>query len=129
MKPIPTTTISVTPILHPAYVLLMIFIFMTTASVHGPKIDLPKLSNKPSTDHKEVRIVQIQADGSRLPDDPAINMPELESKLNAARDRDQDMLVVIQGGPQVYYSPVDIIDMAGRLNISNVGLVTSRIGT
>jgi biopolymer transport protein ExbD len=57
-------------------------------------------------------------------------MPELESRLSAAHARDKDMPVMIKGDPQAYYSlVVDIIDMAGRLNISNVGLVTSRIGT
>ena len=39
---------------------------MTTATVQGLKIDLPKPSNKPSTDHKEIRIIQIQPDGSLL---------------------------------------------------------------
>ncbi|MGA8148520.1 MAG: biopolymer transporter ExbD [Gallionellaceae bacterium] len=125
----PYDTINVTPMLDLAYVLLVIFIIMTTASVQGLKIDLPKPSNKPSTDHKEVRIVQIQADGSLLLNGAAITLPELESKLTAARARDPEMPMVIKGDPQVYYSLViDIVDMAARLNIANVGLVTSRIG-
>lgn len=126
----PYDTINVTPMLDLAYVLLVIFIIMTTSSVQGLKIDLPKPSNKPSTERKEVRIVQIQADGSLLLNGAAITLPELESRLMAARARDPEMPVVIKGDPQAYYSlVVDIIDMAGRLNISNVGLVTSRIGT
>jgi len=126
----PYDTINVTPMLDLAYVLLVIFIIMTTSSVQGLKIDLPKPSNKPSTDHKEVRIVQIQADGSLLLNGASITMPELESKLTAALARDPGMPMVIKGDPQAYYSlVVDIIDMAARLNIPNVGLVTSRIGT
>lgn len=46
----PYDTINVTPMLDLAYVLLVIFIVMTTASVQGLKIDLPKPSNKPSTE-------------------------------------------------------------------------------
>lgn len=126
----PYDTINVTPMLDLAYVLLVIFIIMTTSSVQGLKIDLPKPSSKPSTEHKEVRIIQIQADGNLLLNGAAITLPELESKLAAARARDPEMPVVIKGDPQAYYTlVVDIIDMAGRLNISNVGLVTSRIGT
>ena len=126
----PYDTINVTPMLDLAYVLLVIFIVMTTASVQGLKIDLPKPSNKPSTEHKETRIVQIQADGSLLLNGAAITMSELESRLTAAHARDPETPIVIKGDPQAYYSMVvDIIDMAGRLNISNVGLVTSRIGT
>lgn len=125
----PYDTINVTPMLDLAYVLLVIFIIMTTASVQGLKIDLPKPSNKPSTDHKEVHIVQIQANGSLLLNGAAITLPELESKLTAARARDPEMPMVIKGDPQVYYSLViDIVDLADRLNIANVGLVTSRIG-
>lgn len=126
----PYDTINVTPMLDLAYVLLVIFIIMTTSSVQGLKIDLPKPSNKPSTEHKEVRIVQIQADGKLLLNGAAITLPELESKLSAAHARDPGMPMVIKGDPQAYYSLViDIVDMAARLNIANVGLVTSRIGT
>jgi biopolymer transport protein ExbD len=126
----PYDSINVTPMLDLAYVLLVIFIIMTTATVQGLKIDLPKPSNKPSTDHKEIRIIQIQPDGSLLLNGAAITMAELESRLTAAHAKDPDMPIVIKGDPQAYYEMVvEIIDMAGRLNISNVGLVTARIGT
>ena len=126
----PYDTINVTPMLDLAYVLLVIFIVMTTASVQGLKIDLPKPSNKPSTDKKEVRIVQIQPDGSLLLNGAAISMTELESRLAAAHSREPDMSMVIKGDPQAFYSMVvDIIDMAARLSITNVGLVTARIGS
>jgi biopolymer transport protein ExbD len=37
---------------------------------------------------------------------------------------------MIKGDPQAHYvKVVEIIDMAGRLGIGNVGLVTARIGT
>jgi biopolymer transport protein ExbD len=126
----PFDTINVTPMLDLAYVLLVIFIIMTTASVQGLRIDLPKPSNKPSTDKKEVRIIQIQSDGSLLLNGSAVTMPDLESRLAAAHAREPDMTMVIKGDPQAFYAMVvDIIDMAARLNIANVGLVTARIGT
>ena len=74
----PYDTINVTPMLDLAYVLLVIFIVMTTASVQGLKIDLPKPSNKPSTEKKEIRVVQIQPDGILLLNGAAITMAELE---------------------------------------------------
>ena len=126
----PYDTINITPMLDLAYVLLVIFILMTTSSVQGLKIDLPKPSNKPSTEHKEVRIVQILANGSLLLNGAAVTLPELEARLTEALARDADMPMVIKGDPQAYYALViDIVDMAARLNIANVGLVTSRIGT
>ena len=126
----PYDTINVTPMLDLAYVLLVIFIIMTTASVQGLKIDLPKPSNKPSTERKEVRIVQIQADGSLLLNGAVVGLGELEQKLAAARARDPETPIVIKGDPQAFYATVvEIVDMAARLEITNVGLVTARIGT
>ncbi len=125
----PYDTINVTPMLDLAYVLLVIFIIMTTASVQGLKINLPKPSNKPSLEKKEIRIIQILANGNLMLNGAGLTMEELESRLAAARARDPDTPVVIKGDPEVNYEKVvDIIDMAGRLNIANVGLVTSRIG-
>jgi biopolymer transport protein ExbD len=40
------------------------------------------------------------------------------------------MTLVIKGDPQAQYEMVvQIIDLAARLSITNVGLVTARIGT
>ena len=126
----PYDTINVTPMLDLAYVLLVIFIIMTTASVQGLKINLPKPSNKPSTVQKEVRIVQILPDGNLLLNGASITLPELEQRLTAAIAKDKDAPVMIKGDPQAHYvKVVEIIDMAGRLGIGNVGLVTARIGT
>jgi biopolymer transport protein ExbD len=126
----PYDTINVTPMLDLAYVLLVIFIIMTTASVQGMKINLPKPSNKPSTVQKEIRIVQILPDGNLLLNGAAITLPELEQRLAAAIAKDKDAPVMIKGDPQAHYvKVVEIIDMAGRLGIGNVGLVTARIGT
>ena len=126
----PYDTINVTPMLDLAYVLLVIFIVMTTASVQGLKVDLPKPSNKPSLEKKETRIVQIQSDGNLLLNGAVISMSELESRLAAAIVKDPQTSIVIKGDPQAYYAMVvDIIDLAARLNITNVGLVTSRIGS
>jgi biopolymer transport protein ExbD len=126
----PYDSINVTPMLDLAYVLLVIFIIMTTASVQGLKINLPKPSNKPSPVQKEVRIVQILPSGALLLNGAAITLPELESRLAAAVAKDPDAPVMIKGDPQAnYVNVVEIIDMAGRLNIGNVGLVTARIGT
>jgi biopolymer transport protein ExbD len=86
----PYDTINVTPMLDLAYVLLVIFIVMTTASVSGLKIDLPKPSNKPSlSPPKEMRIVRIRADGSLMLNGASIVMPELESRLAAAVARER----------------------------------------
>lgn len=126
----PYDTINVTPMLDLAYVLLVIFIIMTTASVQGLKINLPKPSNKPSQERKEVRIVQILPDGGLMLNGAAISLADLETRLAEAVAKDADAPVMIKGDPATQYARVvDIIDLAGRLKIGNVGLITARIGT
>lgn len=41
--------INITPMLDVAYVLLIIFIIMTTATVQGVTVNLPKASSAPSS--------------------------------------------------------------------------------
>ena len=52
----PYDSINVTPMLDLAYVLLVVFILMTTASVQGLTMNLPKPSAKPSTERHEIKI-------------------------------------------------------------------------
>ena len=125
----PYDTINVTPMLDLAYVLLVIFIIMTTASVQGLSINLPKPSNKPSTEHKDVKIIQVLPDGSLHLNGVGVTAAELEEQLQAARARDPELPVVLKGDAQVDYERVvQVLDLTGRLGITSVGLVTAKIG-
>jgi biopolymer transport protein ExbD len=126
----PYDTINITPMLDLAYVLLVIFILMTTASVQGLTINLPKPSNKPSTEKHEVKIVQIQQGGTMLMNGVGVSLTELENQLNSAKARDPKFSVMIKGDASAPYSGVvAVVDLITRLQIENVGLVTARIGT
>ncbi|TSA48446.1 MAG: biopolymer transporter ExbD [Nitrosomonadales bacterium] len=126
----PYDTINITPMLDLAYVLLVIFILMTTAGVQGLTMNLPKPSNKPSTEHHEVKIVQVQQSGSMLVNGVGVSMTELESQLNAAKARDPKFSVMIKGDASAPYAGiVAVVDLITRLGIENVGLVTAKIGS
>jgi len=125
----PYDTINVTPMLDLAYVLLVVFILMTTASVQGLAITLPKPSSKPSTEHHELKIVQVMPDGTLLLNGSALSMDELETQLSAARQRDDKMTVAIKGSSRARYDGVvAVVDLCNKLQV-NMALVTSRIGT
>lgn len=125
----PYDDINVTPMLDLAYVLLVIFIIMTTASVQGLSINLPKPSNKPSTEKHEVKIIQIRPDGSIHLNGAGVSVPELEMQLKAALARDPKTSVVLKGDPAVNYARVvEVLDLTGAMGIGSVGLVTARIG-
>jgi biopolymer transport protein ExbD len=126
----PYDTINITPMLDLAYVLLVIFILMTTAGVQGLTMNLPKPSNKPSTEHHDVKIVQVQESGSILINGIGSSMAELEGQLNAAKAKDPQFSVMIKGDAHAPYAGIiAVVDLITRLEIQNVGLVTARIGT
>lgn len=125
----PYDTINVTPMLDLAYVLLVVFILMTTASVQGLTVNMPKPSNKPSTEQHELKIVQVTPAGTLLLNGAPVSTEELERQLAAAKARDPQMTVAIKGDPTAAYGPVvAVIDLCNKLQV-NMGLVTSRIGT
>src|SRR5882757_8254258 len=125
----PYDTINVTPMLDLAYVLLVVFILMTTASIQGLNISMPKPSNKPSTEQHEIRVIQITPSGAVLLNGIGVTPAELEAQLKAVQARDPKMSVAIKGDPATQYEKViAIVDLCDRLQV-NMGLVTSRIGT
>ena len=77
-----------------------------------------------------MRIIQIMPNGSLLLNGAPITLPELSTRLAAAVAKDPDAPIMVKGDPQAHYEKVmEIVDLAAELKISNVGLVTARIGT
>jgi len=125
----PYDTINVTPMLDLAYVLLVVFILMTTASVQGLSINLPEPSNKPSTEQHDLRIVQVLPDGSLMVNGVNVTLPQLEAQLLQAKAADPKMSVAIKGDARTQYAKVvEVIDLCNKIEVP-MGLVTSRIGT
>lgn len=125
----PYDTINVTPMLDLAYVLLVVFILMTTASIQGLNISMPKPSNKPATEQHELKVIQVTATGAVLLNGVGVSLAELQAQLQVVQARDPKMSVAIKGDPAAQYDKVvAIIDLCNRLRV-NMGLVTNRIGT
>lgn len=125
----PYDTINVTPMLDLAYVLLVVFILMTTASVQGLRISMPKPSLQPSAEKRDLRIVQVTPDGSLLLNGAPVSSAELASQLAAAKARDAKLTVAIKGDPRAQYEAVvAVIDLCNSLAV-DMGLVTARIGS
>jgi len=59
----PYDDINITPMLDLAYVLLVIFILMTAATVQGLKVNLPRASNTPSLAKPQTKAITINNEG------------------------------------------------------------------
>jgi biopolymer transport protein ExbD len=120
--------INVTPMLDLAYVLLVIFIIMTTASVQGIRVDLPKASDTPSLAQPKTKAITITNDGKIFLDTYPVTLEELEQRVVQQRGVDPDTPYVIKGDGEVQYqSVVDVLAMMGRNDVTKLGLVTQRL--
>ena len=120
--------INVVPMLDLSYVLLVIFIIMTTASVQGIKVNLPKASATPSLAKPQTKAVTIREDGQIFLDTYPVTLQELEDRLRQLKAVNPSFPVVIKGDSKVSYEKVvDVLDLMGRLDITQLGLVTQRL--
>jgi biopolymer transport protein ExbD len=120
--------INITPMLDLAYVLLVIFIIMTTASVQGIKVNLPKASETPSIAKPKTKAVSITADGTIYIDTYPVTLAELENLLRQYKAQDPDLPVIVKADATIQYQRVvDVLDLLGKLDITQLGLVTQRI--
>ena len=120
--------INITPMLDLAYVLLVIFIIMTTASVQGITVNLPKASAAPSIAKPKTKAISITTDGTIYLDTFPVTMAELENLLRQYKAQDPTLPVIIKADASIQYQKVvDVLDLMGRLDINQLGLVTQRL--
>jgi len=124
----PYDTINVTPMLDLAYVLLVVFILMTTASVQGIAIALPKPSAKPAAEKHELHVLKVEADGTLRLDGTPRSVDALRADLAAIKARDAGASVVLQGeGRTAYERVVLMIDLVNGVGLG-LSIATGRIG-
>lgn len=124
----PYDDINITPMLDLAYVLLVMFIIMTTAAVQGIKVDLPKASATPSLAKPKTKAITINNDGKIFLDTVPVTIDALEDKLRQAKAQEGDFPVIVRGDGKAQYQPViDVLDLLGRLEITKVGLATKSL--
>lgn len=124
----PYDSINITPMVDLTFVLLLIFIIMTTASVQGVKVNLPQASSAASLAAPKTKAVTITAEGNVFLDTYPVTLPELESRLASLYAADPELPVVIKGDATVQYQLVmDVLDLTGRVGITQIGLVTQKL--
>jgi biopolymer transport protein ExbD len=121
----PYDDINITPMVDLTFVLLLIFVIMTTATVQGMKVNLPKAGPAKSLAKSATKAITVQQDGKVFLDTIPVSLSELEQRLVQQRAVTPDFPVVVRGDGQAQYqSVIDVLDLLGRLNITTVGLAT-----
>lgn len=119
--------INITPMLDLAYVLLVIFILMATASVQGIKVDLPKASSSISLAQPKTKAITVDNAGQIFLDAYPVTLADLEARLRIEKATNPEIPIVVKGDATVQYQKVmEILDLLRRLELNKVGLVTGK---
>ncbi len=121
----PYDEINVVPMLDLAYVLLVIFMIMTTVAIQGVEVNLPKASKSPDISEQRTKAIVVAADGTIFLDTFPVSLEELEARLRQAQTTEGDFPVVVKGdGDAAYQQVIDVIDLLSRMDITKIGLAT-----
>jgi len=120
--------INVTPLLDLAWTLIVVFIIAVTASVQGIKVNLPKASEAPSLSEPRTKAITVREGGQIYLDAYPVTLQELELRLRQYKAADPNLPVIVKGDAKVFYQTIiDVLDLLGKLNINQLGLVTQTI--
>ena len=124
----PYDDINITPMLDLSYVLMVIFIIITTASVQGMKVDLPRASSAASLAVPKTKVISVSANGGVSIDAIPVSLPELEQRLRDLKATQPDLPVVLRGDRVVQYEKVmAVLDLCARVGIQSIGLAAQRV--
>ena len=123
----PYDEINVTPMLDLAYVLLVIFIILTTASVQGVRVNSPTTEAANNLARPQTRAITITADGTMYLDAYPVTIEQLRTSLGQYTAANPSLPVVLKADSAAQYDKVmEVLDLAKRLDINEIGLVTRR---
>jgi biopolymer transport protein ExbD len=123
----PYDDINITPMLDLAYVLLVTFIILTTASVQGVRVDAPRTEAANNLAKPATRAITVTADGGVFLDAYPVDLGQLESTLGQYKAANPALPVVLKGDAQAPYETVmAVLEVVKRLDITEIGLVTKR---
>ena len=122
--------INVTPMLDLAYVLLVVFIILTTAAVQGVRVHAPITQAANNLGKPQTRAITVTSDGSIFLDAYPVSIEQLRSSLAQYKAANPNLPVVFKGDASAQYQTImDVLEVAKSLDITEIGLVTKRAPT
>jgi biopolymer transport protein ExbD len=120
--------INVTPMLDLAYVLLVVFIIMTTASVQGVKVNQVQTMAANNLAKPQTKGITITADGQIYLDAYPVSIEQLQTNLAQYKAANPNLPVVLKADAAAQYEKVmQVLEVAKRLDITEIGLATKRL--
>jgi len=89
---------------------------------------LPKASETPAIAKPKTKAISITADGTIYLDTFPVTLEQLENLLRQYKAQDPDLPVIVKADAAIQYQKVvDVLDLIGKLEITQLGLVTQRV--
>src|SRR6187401_2049500 len=109
----PYDDINITPMLDLAYVLLVIFILMCTASVQGLKVNLPGGSAATkSLAGQKLQAVTVNSEGKFFLNTQQVSLAELASRLGSVKGANPNIQIVVKGDAETQYQGImDVLNI------------------
>ena len=127
----PMSDINVTPLVDVMLVLLIVFMITMPVLTHSIPLELPTASeqtNKQDKQPKDPLRLMIDANGGYyVGGDSAskVEIEEVESRLKAAKDQNENVIVAIAADKAVEYDYVNkALEAARQAGITKIGFVT-----
>jgi biopolymer transport protein ExbD len=123
----PYDDINITPMLDLAYVLLVTFIILTTASVQGVRVTSPETRSVSNLAKPQTRAITVTADGTLYLDAYPVTLEQLRTLLAQYKAANPNLPLVLKGDAQAPYEQINAVLVAiKQLDIAEVGLVSRR---
>ncbi|QXQ05303.1 biopolymer transporter ExbD [Sphingosinicellaceae bacterium] len=123
----PYNEINITPLVDLTFVLLIIFILLTTAAVQGIKVDLPSASSTQALNQPKSRVIAVADDGTVSIDAIPVSMAELELQLRSSIAATPDLAVILRGDRSVQYDQVmAVLDLCSKVGVPSLGMAATR---
>ena len=123
----PYNEINITPLVDLTFVLLIIFILLTTAAVQGIKVDLPSASSAQTLNEPKSRVIAVANDGTVSIDAVPVSMAELETELRSTLASAPDTAVILRGDRTVQYDRVmQVLDLCSKVGVASLGMASTR---
>lgn len=116
--------INVTPMVDLYLVLLLIFIIMTTAGAQSVKVKLPSAGGPTKkVEGPKTQAITINNEGKIFLNTVPVTLADLEQRLSQLKAKTPEFPVIVKGDRQMQYQGIiDVLDVIGRLGISDIGL-------
>lgn len=123
----PYNEINITPLVDLTFVLLIIFILLTTAAVQGIKVDLPSASSAKALEAPKARVIAVANDGTVSIDAVPVSMAELEGQLRTTIGAAPDTPIILRGDRAVQYDQImQVLDLCSKVGVASLGMAATR---